>query len=437
MGNTGRRVGQSSAASVVTLPRPQRLMRLLLLVALGLCWSWGAASSPAAHADGGAPNLAYVVGGGSHGDDLVVVDIAQRKVAWSLSLGSQPRGVVLSADGRFAYVTEADANRVAIVDARAQQVIGSVAVGAGPAAIAADPMGGLYSLFVANTKSNTLNQVDAGTRQIRATVTVGQQPVALAVATPMSGIQDSGDPSTREVYVANRASQTLSVITASDSNKSAGASGSGDLKLTATIPLPEPPCALTVPGTGGIAYVATCPGKVLAIGLASHRVLGVLLPDLGGAPGMTDYDAITGQIYVPVPTKNQVVILRPAGLGADGRLVAPAEPLRTLTFAGGPAAVAITFDGALGFVAERDGGNVDEIDVTTRNRLGGVFVGGAPLAIITGPYPPALNREASGTVTAWVYGVFALGLAVLLALMIRGYVRDRKRDSAEPEGKAE
>ena len=427
----GRRMKQPGMASAL------RLLCLICLLLAALVAAWGI-GSPSARADGGAPNLAYVVGGGSQGDQLVVVDIAQRKVAWTVSLGSQPHSVVLSADGRFAYVTEAGANRVAIVDTSAHQVVGSMVVGSGPQAMAADPTSSLYSLFVANTKSNTLTALDAETQQARVTIPVGQEPVGVAVASPLSGISDSGDPSAREVYVANRASQTLSVVLVSDTNDASDASKP---HVAATIALPEAPCAITIPATGGVAYVATCTGKVLAVGLASHRVLGALFSDLGGTPGAMDYDAVTGQIYVPVPEKDRVVILRPAGVGADGGLVAPAEPLRTLPFSGAPSAVAITFDGALGFVTERDSGRVEEIDVTTRQTLGVIAVGGAPGAVVTGPYPPALNREASNTITSWIYGAFALAVIVLLAFMVRGYIRDSRKntrqDNASSTGETE
>ena len=408
------------------LARAPRLTYLLLALVLALLVGWSSGSPPV-RADGGAPNLAYIVGGGSQGDQLVVVDIAQRKVAWTVSLGGQPHSVVLSADGRFAYVTEAGANRVAIIDTSARQVVGNVAVGSGPQAIAADPTSAVYSLFVANAKSNTLTAIDSNTQQARATIPVGKEPVAVAVASPMSGISDSGNPSIREVYVANRASQTLSVVLVNDTGNAGNA---GDLRVAATIALPEPPCALSIPQTGGVAYVATCPGKVFAIGLASHRVLGTLFAHLGGAPGAMDYDAVTGQIYVPVSAQNQVVILRPAGVGADGSLVAPAEPLRTLTLSGAPAAVAITFDGALGFITEGGSGRVEEIDVTSRQTLSTIVVGGSPRAVVTGPYPPALNRQTSSTVTAWIYGVFALALVVLFVFMVRGYIRTASRDAS-------
>jgi YVTN family beta-propeller protein len=392
----------------IRMPDVLCLLSLLLVGPLLLWWGGG---SPTVRADGGAPNLAYIVGGGKSGDHLVAMDIGQRTVAWSVALGNQPQGVVLSADGRLAYIPEASANRVAIVDTRAHQVVGTMAVGVGPQAIALDPSGGLHWLFVANTNSNSLTVLDADTQRTHATLAVGQQPVSVAVAASLSGIRDSGNTSSLEIYVANRGSRTLSVITTSD------------LHTVATIALPESPCALTIPATGGVVYVATCAGKVLAVGLASHQVLGTVLSDLGGTPGMMDYDAVTGQLYVPVPASGRVVILRPAGVGADGSLVAPAEPLRILTIPGAPSAVAITFDGALGFVAERSGGHVVEIDVTNHRTLGVVSVGGAPNAIVTGPYPPALNSQTANVVTTMVYVVFALALVIFVAVMVRSNIR--------------
>lgn len=392
----------------IRVPDVLCLLSLLLVGPLLLWWSGG---SPTVRADGGAPNLAYIVGGGKSGDHLVAMDIGQRTVAWSVALGNQPQGVVLSADGRLAYIPEASANRVAIVDTRAHQVVGTMAVGVGPQAIALDPSGGLHWLFVANMDSNSLTVLDADTQRTHVTLAVGREPVSVAVAASLSGIRDSGNTSALEVYVANRGSRTLSVITTSD------------LRTVATIALPESPCALTIPATGGVAYVATCAGKVLAVGLASHQVLGTLLSDLGGAPGMMDYDAVTGQLYVPVPASGRVVILRPAGVDADGSLVAPAEPLRILTVPGAPSAVAITFDGALGFVAERSGGHVVEIDVTNHRTLGTVSVGGAPNAIVTGPYPPALNSQTANVVTTMVYVVFALALVIFVAVMVRSNIR--------------
>ena len=117
--------------------------------------------------------------------------------------------------------------------------------------------------------------------------------------------------------------------------------------------MPGGPLNVVVPVAGGIAYVGTKAGTIVAIDLGTHKVLGTLL-QRNGPIGAMDYDAVTGQVYAPVASANAVEVLRPASPAGDGGASSlPTEPLRTLPFAGGPDAVAITFDGAYGFVAER------------------------------------------------------------------------------------
>ncbi|HEV7129788.1 MAG TPA: hypothetical protein VGN32_20315, partial [Ktedonobacterales bacterium] len=58
------------------------LMRRLIAATLGVCCLLGlsiaALGTPSsARADGGAPNVAYVVGGGGDSGDLTAIDIAQ------------------------------------------------------------------------------------------------------------------------------------------------------------------------------------------------------------------------------------------------------------------------------------------------------------------------------------------------------------------------
>jgi DNA-binding beta-propeller fold protein YncE len=113
-----------------------RLAHFLALLA-PLMWIW-LALIPVVHADGGAPNLAYVAGAGSTGSDLAVVDIAQRHLTWRIAIGGTPAGVVLNADGHFAYVTEASAGVLAGVDASEGRVTSTINIGPSPGALAID-----------------------------------------------------------------------------------------------------------------------------------------------------------------------------------------------------------------------------------------------------------------------------------------------------------
>src|SRR5690348_14677136 len=102
-------------------PRTGRRATLLILC-MGVLVVAGLAAPLPLAADGGAPNLAYVAGGGANGGDLVVIDIGKRRVTGHITLGGAPQGVVLSPDGRFAYVAQSAANHVAVVDTHSQQV---------------------------------------------------------------------------------------------------------------------------------------------------------------------------------------------------------------------------------------------------------------------------------------------------------------------------
>ncbi len=363
-------------------PRTGRRAALLILCVSALVVAGLAAPLPLA-ADGGAPNLAYVAGGGTNGGDLVVIDIGKRHVTGHVTLGGAPQGVVLSPDGRFAYVAQSAANHVAVVDTRSQRIAGTLPSGPGPSALVFSYAGSTPILYVADSGGNTVAELDLDARRTVATFPVGKRPTGLALAGPDSGVRDPNDA---ELYVANADSQTVSVI------------GVAEGKVVATILVPGGPVGVVVPPTGGVAYVSTAAGTIVALGLADHRVLGTVLQMPGAVFGTMDYDAVTGQIYVPDANSGAVEVLRPVavvGGGGNGSAAAlpifPNEPARRLQLGGGPSAVAITFDGSYGFVAERSAGRVAMLDVGSRQLLATIDVGGAPQAVITGPYPPAVS----------------------------------------------
>jgi YVTN family beta-propeller protein len=374
---------------------------LVILLALIFCLV------PArARADGGAPNVAYVAGGGAQGNELDVVDIAQHKVTGRVVVGNTPWAVVLSPDYRMAYVTLKGENKLAIVDANAKKVTATIPTGAGPQALAIDISRSPHvTLYVANTGDDTVTAIDPDAQRVIATIPVGQHPSGVAIAAPGSGISNPAQP---EVYVANSGSDNVSIISATTH------------KLLATIPVPGGPLSVVVPATGGVAYVATQSGTVVGINVAERQVVGTLYQRDGSVFGTMDYDAITGNVYVPDAAHNAIAVLAPASAGEAGitpRI--PNEPLRVLGFSGGPVAVAITSDGNDGLIAERDTNQVVLLNVPTRQTLATIAVGGTPHGIVTGAYPPVLNRSAATVVGFIVSGVILAIIVVILLLIWR------------------
>lgn len=358
-------------------------------------------------ADGGAPNLAYIAGTGAKGDEVAILDIAKHQVTGHVVVGGEPRALALSFDARTLYVAQAGKNTVAAIDTHAQQIAATIAVGKAPAALAINSMLS-PALFVANSGDGTVTLIDPNANTIQATIPVGHDPEGIAVAGPGTGIASSND---LEVYVANRGDNSVSILSYRQR------------KAIATVAVPGGPEGVVVPPSSGVAYVSTHAGTIAVIGLATHQFLGTLLTVAGATFGRMDYNAITNQVYVPDMAHNTVVILAPATAGANGQSHLPPEPARALPMSGGPAAVAITFDGAFAFIAQQGSGQVTELDAATRQTLAQVAVGGAPGAIITGSYPPILNRQTASVVGIIVSVVLLAGIGGVGLLLV---VRKRK-----------
>jgi YVTN family beta-propeller protein len=393
---------------------PQRHLRrgewlavgILAIGAIGLIATYALLGVPIARLDGGAPNLAYVAGGGANGHDLVILDVAKRAVAGRVDLGAVGSSVALSIDSHYVYVTLPSTGMVAVIDATRQVVAASIPVGAEPRAAIRGYSRGTVVLFVTVSGKNAVALVNPDTRHILATIAVGANPSGEALASQGTGIVDT-DINDAELYVANTGADTISVISADQQ------------KVIATIPVPGHPLQVVVPATGGIAYVATTTGAIYALSLARHFMLGMLvqLPS-HSAPGQMDYDAITGQIYVPDTAAGIVEVLAPAtDSDAPQATHFPPEPARSVALSGGPNAVAITFDGAYGFVAERNSGRVAMLDVASRQALATISVGGAPDAVLTGAYPPPAPAQPPHT-TIYV----GSALVILLLIALGGYV---------------
>jgi DNA-binding beta-propeller fold protein YncE len=374
-------------------------------LALGaLAWlllSW-LAPVPAAHADGGAPNLAYVVSRAATGNGgyLAAIDIAQRKLAWRIALASAPSAVQLSVDGRTVYVAESGAHGVVLIDARSHHETAALATGA--ASDLALDVSVTGALFASNSAPGTLAAVDTESAKVAAYIPVGVGATGLAVAGPGS---DSARPQDSEVYVTHPEADSVTIVSATRHT------------VVATVTVPGGPQAVVAPGTGGLAYVTTRAGTVEIIGLSDHRVRGTVYAAPGDEFGRMDYDAVTGAIYLTDVTRDQALALAPASINGDGGAThIPAEPARTTHIAGGPSAVAVTFDGAFAFVTQREAGSVTMLDLAAHQTLAAIDVPGHPVAVITGAYPPALDTQASTIV-----GVLLYVLAGASILAVAGY----------------
>jgi len=158
------------------------------------------------------------------------------------------------------------------------------------------------------------------------------------------------------------------------------------------VPVAGGPQYISIPG-GFTAYVTTRQGSVVAVDLNTRRVIGTLLS--GGQFGPMDYNATTGEVYVPDRQHNLLDVLAPVAVGTQPL---PQEPARVIHLKSSPQSVAITSDGQFGFVALANGETL-MLDIPGRSTITSITVGGTPRFIITGLYPPATSPSTSSQQT--------------------------------------
>ncbi len=339
------------------LPVGVRLFCCLLLGSVLAGWlNWF--SPGLARADGGAPNLAYVAGAGQ---GVGLVDIAQRRMARTFSVTGGPDMLLLSPDGSLLYVTRPEAGSVVALAAKTGQTICSASFPGHPALLALSADSAV--LYVAGLNETALLALNAQTCAVERSFQAPEPVHWLAAALSNAA---SGDPQT-QLWLAG--ANAVSIVSAQGA-------------LLDRIAVPGGPQYLSVPNTL-TAYVATQAGSVVALDMLAHRVIATLLS--GGVFGAMDYNAVTGEIYVPDRHSQRIDVLTPV---LAGMALMPREPAYTLPMPGPPQAIAITSDGQLGLAALA-GGQVVMLDIPGKSTLKIVAVGGNPRFIISGAYPPA------------------------------------------------
>ncbi len=100
------------------------------------------------------------------------IDTATDKVVAKVPVGMHPAHVVVTPDGRHAYVANGGDNSVSVVDIGAQSVVATIAVGAGPHGMRISPDG--KQAWVANLKGGTVSVIDTESRKQIAQIAVGK-----------------------------------------------------------------------------------------------------------------------------------------------------------------------------------------------------------------------------------------------------------------------
>lgn len=337
-----------------------------------------------AYADGGAPNLAYVAGGGQ---GVSIIDIAQKKQTGTFALDGSPSSVYLSLDGRFLYVAQPALNQLSVLSAKTGQRVCTAHVPGAPTLLTYDPQ--TNSLFVAGNQAASISNINMSNCTVLHTIQTNGAVYGLNV------VNLASESANNQLWVSNASG--MSVFDTKTRQE------------LAHIPLPGSPRYICIP-SGQWVYVTTQQGGLYAVGLSSHQAVSLLS---GGQFGTMDFDETTGEVYVPDSLHQQLDVITPPDPVSATH---PQEPVHTYPLNAAPRSVAITSDGQFGFVALSTG-DVAMIDLPARQIVQTVHVGGSPRFIITGLYPPALGttpQQASAVVTFASIAAYILVAACVL-----------------------
>ncbi len=118
---------------------------------------------------------AYVTNGGEN--SVSVVELPSGKLASTIPVGEYPHGVRISPDGREAYVANFKAGSVSIIDTASMKEVARLPVGKGPAQTGFTPDG--RTAFVSLSGENRVALIDPAARKILRKVPVGTIPIQL------------------------------------------------------------------------------------------------------------------------------------------------------------------------------------------------------------------------------------------------------------------
>ena len=114
------------------------------------------------------------------GGEVWAVDTGSHEVVAKVPVGKHPAHVVLTPDGRFAYVANGGEDTVSVVDTEARKVVATIAVGAYPHGIRVSPDG--HEAYVANLKGGTVSVIDTREGKEVARIPVGKGPAQTGFA---------------------------------------------------------------------------------------------------------------------------------------------------------------------------------------------------------------------------------------------------------------
>lgn len=194
-------------------------------------------------------------------DGIGVVDVATRKVTRVLPGGSDPETFDISRDGTRLFVSNEDAHVATIVDIQSGKILATVPVGREPEGVELHPSGG--TVWVTGETDHNVTVLDTDSGGVVSKIPVGKRPRDLAFS-----------PDGSRAYVTSEIDGTVAVVDAKG------------YKVTDTIKLPEgsKPMGIEFSPDGSRAYVANGRGGTVSVIDTRSDSIIATIKDIGTRP---------------------------------------------------------------------------------------------------------------------------------------------------------
>ena len=279
------------------------------------------------------------------GNYVFVVNVATNTVTTSIAVGSYPRGVSVSSDGRKVYVANEGNNSVSVINTSTNTVTATIPVGSVPLGVSVSPNGS--KVYVTNYGLNTVSVIDTTTNTVTATITVGTSPEGISVS-----------PDGSKVYVANNNSASVSVINTSTNT------------VTSTITVGTQPYGISVSPDGSKVYVTnSADGTVSVISSSTNTVTNTIAVGSNPVGVVVSHDG--NNVYVANSNSASVSVINTSTNNITS----------TITVGNGPMGVSVSPDGSNIYVANNSDGTVNVIKSTTNTVTDTITVGSSPYGL--------------------------------------------------------
>ncbi len=240
------------------------------------------------------PNGRYAYVASQISNSVIVISTSNDSIIKNISVGSNPNGVAIAPNGQYVYVTNNHGNTTSVISTSSNSVIATIPVGHGPWGVAITPNG--QYVYVANHLSNSVSIISTSSNSVVSTIPVGAQPLGIAF-TP------NGQYAYIAIYNPN-GNDTLAVISTATNSL-----------FVATIPDGSYALAITPngkyiydssPGGNSISVISTATNAVVATIPVGHYPTSILVTPNGQYVYVTNF--VSGTVSVISTTSNSVVM---------------------------------------------------------------------------------------------------------------------------------